>query len=368
MAKLFVANTITDLILGDIDEHLPINRIPLSGTVLGLGTTTATDNGELVFLPNFEQNKTSIYKCNPTDGKTYSLSPTSEVDHFPYVCFTNDIDEEGIEIDVSNFNITNSSLTEIITQSINQCGVKASYYGVYIKSIWSSVVLTIASKLCLWQWARMKNFVSDEIFSAEDNIYTSLQHFYCADQEQTDNPMKYLGKANSWQLIGMYASEPKTGLVTVPQPNQNLHIHGICTEKNWGGHVHHEHKMSKLLRIDSLIIYPLQEVEVIESDLTIKDAVWLDDNLVFTVVNQGLLDVSNLQIHIVPNNQYSSYIGCRIPWLSAGNSFQFNIPKDQIKLKTGKNLINIIADPDNLILEANENNNILTLEVSISPV
>lgn len=126
--------------------------------------------------------------------------------------------------------------------------------------------------------------------------------------------------------------------------------------------------MSKLLHIDSLIIYPLQEVEVIESDLTIKDAVWLDDNLVFTVVNQGLLDVSNLQIHIVPNNQYSSYIGCRIPWLSAGNSFKINIPKNKIKLKTGKNIINIIADPDNLILEANENNNIMTLEVSISPV
>jgi len=63
------------------------------------------------------------------------------------------------------------------------------------------------------------NTITDLILG---DIDEHLQHFYCADQEHPDNSMKYLGKANSWQLIGMYASEPKTGLVTVPQPMFNL--------------------------------------------------------------------------------------------------------------------------------------------------
>ena len=50
MADLTIANTVSDLILGDIQEHLPLERIPLEGDVLGLGTTTSVDNGELTFL------------------------------------------------------------------------------------------------------------------------------------------------------------------------------------------------------------------------------------------------------------------------------------------------------------------------------
>ena len=37
MADLTIANTVSDLIQGDIREHLPLERIPLQGDVLGLG-------------------------------------------------------------------------------------------------------------------------------------------------------------------------------------------------------------------------------------------------------------------------------------------------------------------------------------------
>ena len=50
MADLTIANTVSDLIQGDVREHLPLERIPLKGDVLGLGTTTSIDNGELSFL------------------------------------------------------------------------------------------------------------------------------------------------------------------------------------------------------------------------------------------------------------------------------------------------------------------------------
>ena len=45
MADLTIANTVSDLIKGDVREHLPLERIPLKGDVLGLGTTTSIDNG-----------------------------------------------------------------------------------------------------------------------------------------------------------------------------------------------------------------------------------------------------------------------------------------------------------------------------------
>ena len=47
MGQLWIANTITDLIDGDVREHIPLERIPLQGDVLGMGTTTSYDNGEL---------------------------------------------------------------------------------------------------------------------------------------------------------------------------------------------------------------------------------------------------------------------------------------------------------------------------------
>ena len=55
------------LIQGDVREHLPIERIPLKGDVLGLGHTTSIDNGELAFLQT-PGGDTTIYKCQASDG------------------------------------------------------------------------------------------------------------------------------------------------------------------------------------------------------------------------------------------------------------------------------------------------------------
>ena len=41
MGHLWIANSITDLIEGDVREHIPLDRIPLAGDVLGMGTTTS---------------------------------------------------------------------------------------------------------------------------------------------------------------------------------------------------------------------------------------------------------------------------------------------------------------------------------------
>ena len=89
MADLTIANTVSDLIQGDIREHLPLERIPLQGDVLGLGTTTSVDNGELTFLQD-SASTSAIWRCVAHDGSIIKLSPGDGSGHFPYVCFTRD--------------------------------------------------------------------------------------------------------------------------------------------------------------------------------------------------------------------------------------------------------------------------------------
>ena len=73
MATLVIANTISDLIQGD---------------VLGLGTTTSRDNGELTFLHDPAPFRTRLWKCQASDGGIHELRPGDGSGHFPYVCFS----------------------------------------------------------------------------------------------------------------------------------------------------------------------------------------------------------------------------------------------------------------------------------------
>lgn len=68
---LWIANTVSDLIQGDVHEYLPLEAIPLDGDALGLGTTSI-DNGELTFLPNAAGN-TTIWMCQASDGDIRAL-------------------------------------------------------------------------------------------------------------------------------------------------------------------------------------------------------------------------------------------------------------------------------------------------------
>ena len=74
LADLTIANTVSDLIQGDIREHLPLERIPLQGDVLGLGTTSSLENGELSFLRNSSGNS-DIWRCIAHNGSIIRLQP-----------------------------------------------------------------------------------------------------------------------------------------------------------------------------------------------------------------------------------------------------------------------------------------------------
>ena len=101
MVVLNIANTVKDLIQGDLKEHLPFERIPLEGDVLGLGTTTSVDNGELAFLHAPAENRTRIYNCRAIDGSLRELRAGDGSGHFPFVCFTGDAGRACHPIDLA---------------------------------------------------------------------------------------------------------------------------------------------------------------------------------------------------------------------------------------------------------------------------
>lgn len=348
MLKLTVANTITALIQGDISEHYPISRIPLQGEVIGLGTTTEIDNGELCFLP--DGHSTAVYKGDPEAGAAILQDPSSELIHFPYVCFTGNGTGQGIAIDPTTLPPVEAGLQSIIAAAIAQIDSPADYFGVRLQAHWHTLVVTVAAKLCLWQRRRL---IRD---SAEENVYESLKHFYFA--EQAADPLHhFLGPAPVWNLSGFYARYPETGLVTIPRANAHLHIHGCSSDLRFAGHVHHEHPNTTLTAIQGLLLYPITTVEVLKADLAVENLRIEDNWLHFTIANQGQMDVSNADVAIVVNNSYRGHRALRLPWLAQGDREDLAYPIASLPLRPGENFIEVIANPDQTILEENRSDN-----------
>ena len=61
MGHLWIANSITDPMEGDVRERLPLESIPLAGDVLGMGTTTSYDNGEFAFPHDRAGGRSRVY-------------------------------------------------------------------------------------------------------------------------------------------------------------------------------------------------------------------------------------------------------------------------------------------------------------------
>lgn len=121
MAELWIANTVTDLIQGDVREHLPLERIPLQGDVLGLGTTTSLDNGELTCLQQQQGGDTTIWKCEASSGGIRALQPGDGSGHFPYVCFSGDAMAVRTPVDPAALGpMAGRPLQELVAEAIAQ--------------------------------------------------------------------------------------------------------------------------------------------------------------------------------------------------------------------------------------------------------
>ena len=373
MADLTIANTVSDLIQGDIREHLPLERIPLQGDVLGLGTTTSVDNGELTFLQD-SASTSAIWRCVAHDGSIIKLSPGDGSGHFPYVCFTRDASNLRRPVAIESLGPSEDvPLQTLVAEAITQgqrAGTleSAPIYGVRMLTHWHELVITVASKLCMGQQRRnMKVATSDAGTSTSgQSIYDMLQHYRLSPEpaENSNDPIRYLGRAMHWDCCGFFDTDPELGRVTVPQPGAHLHLHGCSTDLSYGGHLHHEHASTRLKQLERLWLYPLQSLSSLGSDMAIEHLNYDNGLLRFRVVNAGEMDVSDVGVAVVINDRYSSRRYIRIPWLSSGEHEDFTV---ELPLPSGKQLITVIADPEEIVIEAENgrNNNRMDLDVQI---
>ena len=373
MADITIANTVSDLIQGDVREHLPLERIPLQGDVLGLGTTTSIDNGELTFLQD-SASTSAIWRCVAHDGSIIRLSPGDGSGHFPYVCFTRDASSLRRPVAIESLGPTEEApLQGLVAEAIAQgqsSGTleSAPIYGVRMLTHWHELVITVASKLCMGQQRRNTKVATSEegTSTAGQSIYDMLQHYRLTPQpaENTNDPIRYLGRAMHWDCCGFFDTEPDLGRVTVPQPGAHLHLHGCSTDLAYGGHLHHEHASTRLKHLERLWLYPLQTLRSLGSDMAIENLSYDDGIVRFRVVNAGEMDVSDVGVAVVINDRYSSRRYIRIPWLSAGDAEAFTL---SLSLPSGKQLITVIADPEEIVIETKNRrtNNRLDLEVQI---
>jgi hypothetical protein len=370
---LWIANTISDLIQGDIHEHLPLEAIPLRGDVLGLGTTTSVDNGELTFLRN-EAGDTTIWKCQASDGGIRPLNSRDGSAHFPYVCFSGEASALRVVVDPTELDgVEDQPLQELIgvliSNLLHQGRVaEAPIYGLRMELEWHALVITVASKLCMGQQRRNVRVARSEVSesTAERSIYQLLAHYRLAPEDPGDpsDPIRYLGRSLTWDCCGFYDGDPLSGRVTVPQQNAHLHLHGCSVDLRHGGHLHHEHPQSRLRQVRRLALYPLQTIHQLASDLAVTQVRYSGSTLEFSVVNHGSLDVSDVGVAVVIDDRYSDHRYLRLPWLAAGEREEFSMP---LNLACGNHRLEVIADPEQQILEApgQQANNRAVLEVTV---
>ncbi|MFM7267159.1 MAG: hypothetical protein ACKOZT_01045 [Cyanobium sp.] len=432
MVNLHIANTVCDLIQGDVQEHLPLERIPLTGDVLGLGTTSGWDNGELTFLcddpelagalcreegspvlagsatdeagssataalagsagntagsitataalsssepASRKPVRSSVFKSEPHNGGLRLLEPGSGLQHFPYVCFSDDATSLRRPVPPALLaNVAGRPLQAVVAEAIAAMTAAgqleaAPIYGLRLLSRWSGLVITVASKLCLGQQRRNQGLADLQPIGAAAqgvgaSIYDRLPHFRLSAIDPGDpaDPIRWLSDSLQWEGCGFFDTEPALGRVTVPVAGASLHLHGCSTDLRHGGHLHHEHPSTALAAIDWLVLYPLQRLRTLGSDLAVRDLSWHEGTARFTVLNAGNLDASDVGVAVVLNDCYSGHRYLRLPWLAAGEAELVTMP---LALGPGRQRLEVIVDPERQILEeeAQRGNNRLVLEI-----
>ena len=198
------------------------------------------------------------------------------------------------------------------------------------------------------------------------SIYDMLQHYRLAPlpPEQPDCPIRYLGKSMQWDCCGFFDHEPERGRVTVPKAGDHLHLHGCSTDLAYGGHVLHDHPNTRLGSIEQLVLYPLQTIESLCSDLAINQLSYAEGQIHFSVTNAGALDVSDVGVAVVVNDRFSDHRYLQIPWMDAGASESYSLAWP---LPHGQHSIAVVADPQEMVIEpqSRRQNNRMDLTVTI---
>jgi hypothetical protein len=96
------------------------------------------------------------------------------------------------------------------------------------------------------------------------------------------------------------------------------------------------------------VLYPLQTIHAMASDLAIRELSFDAGELRFSVLNEGNLDASDVGVAVVIEDRWSDHRYLHLPWLGAGEGEQVRMP---LNLTPGRHRLEVIVDPERRILE-----------------
>ena len=133
--------------------------------------------------------------------------------HYSYafedVCFSGDVSPLKLLLDPAELgDVDGQPLQELVGQTIALLRSQGRLpedpiYGVRAEIDWRSLVITVASKLCMGQQRRNTVIASSAASegTASRSIYQLLQHYRLAEHDPGDpaDPIRYLGRSLQWE-------------------------------------------------------------------------------------------------------------------------------------------------------------------------
>jgi hypothetical protein len=319
--KLFIFNTLQDYLKGDIWEFITQEEIgkhlfiyPEKYLVFGIGTTDRTyRTGEVIVKGKVDD--IHFLWANPEYPNRIEHL---EGGRFPWL-------NVGV-CDPSNSNIFNlrdiSDLHKYVLEKMVKDGIKAA--SIRIFGTFEMVRYTVSYHL-------PKNGLNLSKGHRKDEYYRSYQ----------------VTSRSNWEIIGIYISEDiANDLGSIS--GQPLLLEGYEVLSNRGGLV----DMAKVHRA-KLIVYPLKEWEVFQSDLVVKGVKVEKDTVLVDVANQGGMNTKHVKIRLILPDSKRSFT---LVVSEIGSRRRMEIDFGPI-LSANDKTIQVQVDPDNDIHELNENNN-----------
>jgi alpha-acetolactate decarboxylase len=221
---VLIYNCVDELLTGDLTDTLTLNDLvdPYSGKdIVGLGTTSRTHGGELLFISG------KCYWSDPiNEGKMTELNWASG-ERLPFCAITEVSDEDALV-----FTGVTGDIHAWLVSKLTELSVPLA--AIQIEGKFTDVDLSIADRL-------------------PQNPNEQLQATLLTVSEEED-----------WQMGGFYAlRSDDQAIISVPE--SSVHIHGRMADNGHGGHIKHANSISS-----SVTIYPIKQFILINRVPTAK--------------------------------------------------------------------------------------------------